>query len=386
VAVRRTILFLHGTSGLYGADRQLLTIATRLDRSRFTALVVVSERDELAKLLEEAGVETQVVPLAVLRRELASGRGLLTTIGKLAENRRALARLATRRWLSLVHTNSSILLPGQAFANAIGVPHLVGVREIYTGLGSRAADRVWPLLRRRLLGADALACVSEAVMAQFAGSARAFVLYDGLDPIVPTPREEARRALGLPQERFTAAVVGRISDWKGQTVLAEALARPPLTEIGAIGLVAGEAAPRQEHHRRALEDACDRAAFGDRLRLLGYRRDIETVLGAADAVVVPSTYADPLPNTALEGASAGLPVVASAVGGLPEIVRDGVTGRLVPPRDADALAQALRGLADDPGLRARLGAAGAADVRARFGTERMMNELQACYDRLIQAR
>ena len=113
--------------------------------------------------------------------------------------------------------------------------------------------------------------------------------------------------------------------------------------------------------------------------LAGYRDDVETVLGAADAVVVPSKRPDPLPNAALEAAAAGLPVVAAAHGGLPEIVRDGRTGILVRPSDPAGLASALRALADDPVRAAALGAEAARDVRSRFALPRMLGEVQAVY-------
>ena len=80
----------------------------------------------------------------------------------------------------------------------------------------------------------------------------------------------------------------------------------------------------------------------DRVRIVGFRDDVENVYGAADVVAVPSTQPDPLPGAAIEAAAAGCAVVASAAGGLPEIIRDGETGRLVAPGDAGALARSAR--------------------------------------------
>jgi glycosyltransferase involved in cell wall biosynthesis len=100
-------------------------------------------------------------------------------------------------------------------------------------------------------------------------------------------------------------------------------------------------------------------------------------------VAVPSRRPDPLPNAALEAAAAGCCVVASAHGGLPEIVRDGETGVLVEPDDATALSTALAALLDDPSRREALGAAAAADVSARFSTPAMLETLQSVYDELV---
>jgi glycosyltransferase involved in cell wall biosynthesis len=115
---------------------------------------------------------------------------------------------------------------------------------------------------------------------------------------------------------------------------------------------------------------------------VGFRDDVETVYGAADVVVVPSTRPDPLPNAALEAAAAGCCVVAANHGGLPEIISDGRTGRLVPPGDHVALARVLAELRDDPEQRDRLGAAAREDVRARFAPERLTEAIDALYRRL----
>jgi glycosyltransferase involved in cell wall biosynthesis len=351
---------------------QLLAIAGGLDRSRWRPVCVLPERGELASLLEVVGAEVIVHPLAVLRRELLRPGGLLELRRRLREDWRVLGRVARERSVALVHSNTSVVLAG----SSLGAPHLQHVREIYAGAGPAV---LWPLWCRRLLRADALACVSAAVAQQFKDRPKVFVLHDGLPRTpAPVPREEAREKLGLPLDRFVVALLGRVSDWKGQDVLAEALLE--LDDIGAIGLIAGDAWPGQERIERELAARAD--GLGDRLRLLGFRDDVDTVLGAADAVAVPSKRPDPLPNSALEAAAAGLPLVAAAHGGLVEIVRDGETGLLVPPGNASALAGALRRLAGDRDLRTRLGEAAARDANERFGRERMLAELEAVYARL----
>jgi glycosyltransferase involved in cell wall biosynthesis len=183
-----------------------------------------------------------------------------------------------------------------------------------------------------------------------------------------------------------AAIIGRISAWKGQDVLARALAEPALAGRGAIGLVAGDAWPGEEAREGELRALGEHLGLGARLRLVGFRDDLETVLGAADVVVVPSTEPDPLPNAALEAAAAGCCVVAADHGGLPEIVRDGETGVLVPPGDPAALARALGALAEDPARRARLGSASAYDVRGRFSADALLEGVQELYDEVLAPR
>jgi glycosyltransferase involved in cell wall biosynthesis len=316
-----------------------------------------------------------VRPLAVLRRELLSGGGLARVAAAWAADAGGLGRMARSRGVALVHTNTSVTLGGAAAARVAGVPHAWHVREVYSEF-----TRAWPAYRRLLCTADALPCVSEATAKQFGGAPQAEVVHDGLGYAPErAERAAARAALGLGADDFAVAALGRLSSWKGQDVLVRAVARVP----GAVALIAGDAWRGEERRPRELAQLAASLGAGDRVRLLGFRDDVETILGAADVVAVPSTQPDPLPNSALEAAAAGCCVVASAHGGLPEIVRDGETGVLVAPGDAAALADALSALRDDPDRRAALGAKAAADVRDRFAPAALLDRVQALYHRLL---
>ena len=372
----RTILFLHSSAGRYGADRQLLALAAGLDRDRFTPVAVLPERGELAEALEDAGVEAAVAGFSILRRAELGPRAAWRL---LRADVRELEALARARDVALVHSNTSVIAPGQRLADRLGVPHVLHVRELYPHV-----PLAWPLWRRRLLAADRLLCVSRAVAAQFFDSEQVAVVHDGLPgPPERAERSAARAALGLDQDTFAVAVLGRVSAWKGQDVLARALAEEPLVSIKAVGLVAGTGWPGVDRPAVRLDRLRDDLGLGDRLRSLGFQPDVGALLGAVDAVAVPSTRPDPFPNAALEAAAAGVPVVAAAHGGLPEMLRDGETGLLVEPGDPGALAAALRSLADEPDRARALGAAAAADVAARFSAERMHEAVQAHYTALL---
>ena len=383
----RTVLILHSSAERYGSDRQLLAIAGGLDHDRWRAVCVLPEQGVLAPLLEEAGAEVLVHPLAVLRRTLFSPAGTAGLARAVARDRRVLGDLARERGAAVVHANTSVVLSSGAVARRAGTGHLIHVREIYAGASGRAGAAMWPLMRRRLERAGTLACISRAVARQFRPSERVQLLYDGLPEAPRTPnRAEAREALGIVSNRFVVALVGRLSDWKGQDVLVRALAESPLVANGAIALLAGDAYPGAEWVERELDALSGRLGVTERVVKLGFREDVGSVLGAADVLAVPSTRPEPLGLVAMEGAAAGLPVVASAHGGVTEIVRPGVTGLLVPPGHPAALARALRLLADAPERARRLGEAGRRDVTERFGVDRMLAELQGLYDRLAAGR
>jgi glycosyl transferase family 1 len=231
--------------------------------------------------------------LAVLRRSLMSPNGVGRVVAAWAADAGGLGRLARSRDVALVHTNTSLTLGGTAAARVAGVPHVWHVREIYAGF-----ERWFPAYRRLLLSAQALPCVSRAACLQFDAAPEACVLNDGL--AVDARRGDRARTWSPSWRARLAARLGVL----------------------------------------------------DRLHDVGFQDELELLYGAADVVVVPSKQPDPLPNAALEACAAGCCVVAAAHGGLPEIVRDGETGRLVTPRDPAALAGVLAELAADPGQRA----------------------------------
>jgi len=335
---------------------------------------------ELREDLNAAGVEVLVRPLAVMRRAAMSPGGLVRIGGALARDAGGLGRLARGRGVALVHTNTSVTLGAGAACRVARIPHVWHLREIYTGF-----ERYWPAYRRLLLSADALPCVSQATRDQLGDTPKASVLHDGL-PLVPArgERRAARAALGLAPDAFVVAILGRISSWKGQDVLIRALAA--MDESDTIALVAGDPWQGEEARLRDLRSLAAQLGVADRVHFAGFRSDVENVYGAADVVAVPSTQPDPLPNAALEAAAAGCCVVAADHGGLPEILEDGVTGRLVAPGDPAALAAALAQLRADPAMRERLGAAAAPATRARFAPALLLERTQALYDELLAKR
>jgi glycosyltransferase involved in cell wall biosynthesis len=228
--------------------------------------------------------------------------------------------------------------------------------------------------RRLLRRASAVVCCSAYVRERFLDitrwdPARTFVLHHGTDterfrPASAPQKRERRRSLGIESDTFAVLYVGAITPEKGVVQLARAvrsvanrLPNVTLLAAGSAGLWAHIGGTNHEHE--AYEHTV-LAEGGDRLRMLGSvpHADLPSVYQAADVLVVPSVWDEPFGLVALDGLATGLPVIASRAGGLPETVRDGVNGLLVPPGDENAVAAAIMRLASDSDIRVRLGGAG----------------------------
>jgi glycosyltransferase involved in cell wall biosynthesis len=144
-------------------------------------------------------------------------------------------------------------------------------------------------------------------------------------------------------------------------------------------LVVGDGDLRDDLHARA-----ERLGLSARVHFLGARRDLGDLLASIDIFVMPSLW-EGLPLSMVLAMGAGLPVVATRVAGIPEVVQDEVTGVLVPPADVPALGSALARLVADPALRRTMGAAASAFVRPRFGVDGYVAAITGLYERLLAA-
>jgi sugar transferase (PEP-CTERM/EpsH1 system associated) len=186
----------------------------------------------------------------------------------------------------------------------------------------------------------------------------------------------ARTALGLPADVLVVGTVGRLDPVKDQAGLIQAFDRLRARHPRAVLVIAGDGPCRQD-----LQAQVATLGLGDRVRLLGERKDVPTVLQALDVFVLPS-IAEGISNTILEAMATGVPVVATRVGGSPELVDSGATGVLVPRQDPEALAAAIGSYLADPGLLARHGRAARQRVLDRFGLATMRDAYAALYSDL----
>jgi glycosyltransferase involved in cell wall biosynthesis len=342
-------VFVHSSDELYGADRILLDLYEALPPSH----------RERAEFWLPTDVPHGATPLcAELQRRGATGRHLaLPVLRRAYRTPRALAGLA-RRWVRLVrelrrarpafvYCSTSATLTAAPAARLAGVPRVVGhVQEIWTPGDARVLT---PLGR----ACQTLVAISEPVRAALPAllRERTTVVHNA------TPEPERVVPLDGRQGGLRFVVASRWNAWKGHRTLLAAWDR--LDDPGELVVLGGPPPSGEATDVRALAAAL---AHPDSVRVVGEVPDARPHLDDADVVVVPSDQPEPFGLVAVEAFARARPVVASAGGGLADIVTDGVDGWLFPPGDVEALSRVLAGLD-----RERVTAAGA---RARATYER----------------
>ena len=366
------VLWLIKGLGPGGAERLVADIVPRLDRERFTPEVayLLPWKDHLVAPLREAGVPVRCLEVRShldarwpgrLRR-LLEGFDLLHAHLPFAA---VGGRWAARR------------LPASTRPAVVYTEH--NLWERYRGLTAWANARTFGWNDRVIAVTDA---VRDSIVAGARGTPPVTVIQNGVDAeglrAAALGRDEARVELGLPPGAFVVGTVGGITPKKGHVHLVRAarsvIDAHPGTVFAIVGLGAVEGPVRQEIARLGLEES---------VRLLGVRDQASRLMPAFDVFCLPSLF-EGLPVALLEALAAGVPAVATRVGGVPDVLAEG-GGLLVDPADEPGLAASLGSMIADSARRGAL-AAQAPAVAGRFSLDRTVRETQVVYDEALAER
>ena len=363
-------IFLLSTSmGMGGADQQILILARDLlARGHEVRIVALAP-------LGPMGIEARREGIAIESLELRRGLGDLSRILRLV----ALLRAWRPDILHshMVHAN----LLARAVRPLVGMPPLLStIHSINDGgplrmaayrLSNRLVDRftiISRLAAERYIAIGAVPAARLDVVPNAVDTAR-------FRPL-PGARADLRRQLGLGDE-FVWLAVGRFEEAKDYATMIAAFARliaqRPASRLLLVGK--GSLQPDVEARVRA-------AGLESSVRFLGVRRDVPDLMSAADGYLLSSAW-EGMPVVLLEAAAVGLPIVATRVGGVPEVVEDGATGYLAPPGDAEALRRAMERVeAMAPEERVAMGRRGRSLVEERYGTTHVMERWNRIYSEL----
>ena len=301
-----------------------------------------------------------------------------------------LSRLVARLGIDLVHCDWSrdlfTLVPAL-------LPHRRVPLVLHKHVGVLAAKRLW-VHHGLYARVDRVVAISEVihrnVVAMHPIDPRKVVtIHNGVDPERyrpdPAARARLRAELGYADGDVVVGIVGRVTPSKGHREFLEMAAQLAPAHPRARFLVVGEATRGEESEGREILDGIAAAGLGDVVKVTGFRGDVPQLLAAMDAFAFPS-HNEAFGLALVEAMAAGLPTVSSDCDGVPDIVVEGVTGFMVPARDAAALAAATARLLGDPALRAALGHAGRERVLGHFTADRFTTDLEGLYAAALAAR
>jgi glycosyltransferase involved in cell wall biosynthesis len=356
-----------------GAERLVVHLVEYIDRERF-APVCISLTDPVGSHLE-ARVQQLGVPLYFL------GKGDKMSFEVL----RKLDALFRQYRPAVVHTH--LLALNYAYPLMIRYRTPARVYTVHSlaekDVGLRTAPIVRALAFRYRVGRVVPVAIAEEVrnsIQKLYGYPNPPLIPNGIptDEYAPDPNKRAqwRQAHGIETHATILTHVGRFAPPKNHALLIEAFARVRTNAPLYLLLVGGgelENTVREQVAQLGLES---------RVRFLGIRADVADILRASDAFVLSSRW-EGNPMSVMEAMAAGLPVVSTAVGGVPELVRDGETGLLVPSEDTGALAQAIQALVDDPARRQAMGVAARQHAVASFDIRHTVRGYEQLYEALL---
>lgn len=384
----RPVLYLHTTSEVGGSDVSLVRLIEGLDRARYRAVVALPSNGPLVSRLKTAGATVIILPALM---KLTSRRGWTYLAGYVMNFPRALWALRgviRRERIALLHTNTIHILYGGPVAWLTRTPHVWHIREIVWQKHWLRRLELW--MARHL--AARIVVTSDAIAAMFgpadARPATLVKVSNGVetDRFHPGEAVALRAALGVQPAQTLVGIVCRLDVWKGVDVFIDAAAkvardRPQVRFVVAGGPVIGleqyATTLRAQARTRGLESVLTWTdwSYGP--------ADMPEVHRAIDILVLASSQPEPFGLVVVEGMATGRPVIATAHGGPCELIENGVTGMLVPPGDADALAAAIRALVDDRERAHAMGRAGRIRAETHYSSQAYISGIHRVYEDVL---
>lgn len=355
-----------------GAQRYVYDLATSLPPDLYDTCVIVGQEGTLTHKLVSASVRTVNIPN--LKRKVTLWGDIQTAV--------YLWKFLHREHPDVLHLNSSKMgLIGSIIGRLCGVPRIV-----FTVHGWAFHAPVSALKRALLyvfsmlivLFSHRTICVSQYVANAIPKQLRkkAIIIHNGLPNPVFIPREEARAKLstyGIREDRLWFGTVAELHPVKDHATAIRAFAHIAETTPNFEYLIIGEGTERKN-----LEQLVKQEKLEGRVHFTGFVSDVSTLLQGLDVFVLPS-LSEGLSYALLEAGAAGLPIVTTNTGGMPEVIQNNETGLLVPAHNAEALSEALRIVGNDEALRTKLGTAAREHITNAFSLEAMVAATRATY-------
>lgn len=347
----KRILYLHAGAEMYGADKVLLELIKRLDKTEFEAHVILPNDGVLVEALRQVGAHVEVIPYPILRRKYFNPKGILDYTTSYRRFSKKLVEYARKHEIDLIHNNTTAVLEGIYLKQKLGLPLIWHVHEIIVK-PKQISDFINFLMGRY---ADQIVTVSQAVAnhvltSKFIQPNQVQVIYNGVDNEIYKPMDGAtiREHFGIAQDQTVIGMVGRVNAWKGQGDFLEAVLPLLQEDKKRLAFLAGSAFEGEEWRVEELDAAIAQSGFANQIKRIDYYDKPQELYNLFDLFVLPSTNPDPLPTVVLEAMASGKPVVGYRHGGVCEMVAEGENGLLATPGKPALLSKAMKEVLENP--------------------------------------
>lgn len=384
----KTILFLHAGAEMYGADKVMLDLIKRLDKRKYSPIVILPTNGILVDALKNEDVNVEVMPYPIMRRKYFSPKGLIQYGFGIVKYTNKIAKIAKKYNVDLVHTNTAATLEGSFVSRKLHIPQLWSIHEIIV------SPKIMYTVTSKLIAKYSSITITDSKAVKDHLDASGYfqkdavrVIYNGVDSNRFKPENDCSYLYdewNIPKTARIIGMMGRVNSWKGQGDFLKAANIIMAKYPDVYTVFVGAAFEGEEWREKELVDAITQSPFKDRIVNEGYRTDSEGIYKLYDVFVLPSTNPDPLPTVVLEAMATGKPIVGYKHGGVCEMVKDGYNGLLAEVRNPEDLAVKIESLLIDEDRRKKMGENSRQRLLENFSIEAYVQNYSAEYDRLIE--
>jgi glycosyltransferase involved in cell wall biosynthesis len=385
---RQRIIYTNHTGRVSGAEKVLLSMLRGLDQTRYEPFVICPAEENLQSKLQHEGIPCATVPILHARFTWRPSE-LFRYLSSFARVILATRKEIERSDPDFVHANT-VRAGIAATLSTLGTRRII-VWHVHDDLPPHPLSKVIRLLAYSSKRTEIVA-VSKATAKSFCGAfsfkGRMHVISNGTDlnqfPLKRLGESPLKSELGISEQSFLVCAVGQICARKGLRALLEAFSQiyddAPSIHLAIVGKPVFS---HEEQYRDELVETAEAAGISDRVHFTGERQDISSILRSADLLVLNSLE-EPFGLVLVEAMSSGTPVLATRVGGIPEIVTDSKSGWLIERNDTAGLASKLLEISTDRGLLGEVARYAHDEVSPRFSLERFLSNLHAFYAELAK--
>ena len=377
----KNILFIHQSADLYGSDKTLLLLLSKVDRSRFNPVVIIPLDGPLKEELEKEDIQVIIAPVLKVYRKMFSPKNIVLFFSQIKKGISILDELNKEYKFDIIYSNTLAVLLGMIYAKKRNIKHIWHVHEII--VNPRPIAYIFPKLLKRY--ADIVVCNSKATMDNLVSrenslASKTQIIYNGLSLREGDYSKISKQDLGFQNDDIVITLIGRIYWLKGHKWLLNTFVNNFQNHKNIKLLFVGSPVVGQEHYLEEIKEIIKAKNLEGQVKITGFIKDLRPILNLTDILAVPSTEAESFGLVALEAMLAQKPVIGSNHGGLTEIIVHNETGFLVEPNNETELAIAIQKLLESQDLRNSFGQKGYQRALNEFSEGKYVKGFEALFD------